>query len=503
MRVLTGLSLLALSLLAGMPAGANQADIGVVYHADPARTGNYVVPGLTWNSAATLRRSPTFSGAVMGNIVAEPLYWQQGGDNGRAEILVATDQNNVYALDPGDGHALWTTNLGPIFTGPICQHGALSGVAGTPAIDVVNGTAYMSAAILDSSGVVHARVFALSLNDGSVLPGWPLDIGDALAAKGIPFQAAYSGQRGALALVNGELYVPFGGNRGDCQGYHGTVVGVDVNAPGILGAWTTRASRGGIWGEGGVVFDGNYLFMTTGNAIEPSGWGDGEGVFRLNPNLQHSSSPADYFVPTNFQQLDAGDLDLGGTAPVQIDVNGPGGRQHWLLQLGKDGNAYVLNRSNLGGMGGALLVQQVANSEIKTGPATYETPNAVYVAFNGSGSNCPGGVTQIALTTLVITATPRPAVSTAWCGSLSSRGSPMLTTTDGSSQPIFWIAGAGGGDRMLHGYRADTGSILFSGGGNAGKLSGLPVFSTILAAGNRLFVGGAGRLYAFDFTPGL
>jgi hypothetical protein len=71
-----------------------------------------------------------------------------------------------------------------------------------------------------------------------------------------------------------------------------------------------------------------------------------------------------------------------------------------------------------------------------------------------------------------------------------------VTTTDGRSNPIVWILGAEG-DGRLHGYRGDTGEPLFTGGpGEA--MSGLRHFQTLLAAGDWLYVGADGRLYAFS-----
>ena len=39
--------------------------------------------------------------------------------------------------------------------------------------------------------------------------------------------------------------------------------------------------------------------------------------------------------------------------------------------------------------------------------------------------------------------------------------SPIITTTDGKSDPIVWAVGAEG-DNRLHGFRGDTGAIVFS-----------------------------------------
>ena len=58
---------------------------------------------------------------------------------------------------------------------------------------------------------------------------------------------------------------------------------------------------------------------------------------------------SDYWAPTNWLQLDDFDLELGGSGPLLVDV--PGATpSHLVVALGKDGNAYLLNRSNLGGI---------------------------------------------------------------------------------------------------------------------------------------------------------
>ena len=51
----------------------------------------------------------------------------------------------------------------------------------------------------------------------------------------------------------------------------------------------------------------------------------------------------------NWFSLDNGDTDLGGVSAMLIDVPGATPSQ-LVLALGKDGNAYLLNRNNLGGI---------------------------------------------------------------------------------------------------------------------------------------------------------
>ena len=52
-------------------------------------------------------------------------------------------------------------------------------------------------------------------------------------------------ERGALALVNGIVYVSYSGYMGDCGNYHGWVVGVDINNPSNVG-WLGDNSH---WGR--------------------------------------------------------------------------------------------------------------------------------------------------------------------------------------------------------------------------------------------------------------
>jgi hypothetical protein len=174
------------------------------------------------------------------------------------------------------------------------------------------------------------------------------------------------------------------------------------------------------------------------------------------------------------------------------------GTQRLVLALGKDAHAYLLDRDDLGGIGGALLRERVATFAIITAPAVYPTADGVMVAFRGVGAHCPERRVNDALTVLKIRAGAPPTLATAWCGVFSGKGAPIVTTTDGRSDPIVWILGADG-DNRLHGFRGDTGEVLFNGGGPGDRLVGLHMFQTLLATRDRLYVGADRRIYAFSF----
>jgi hypothetical protein len=130
-----------------------------------------------------------------------------------------------------------------------------------------------------------------------------------------------------------------------------------------------------------------------------------------------------------------------------------------VLALGKDRKAYLLDRNNLGGIGGALVTDTVAESAILGSPVAYPASDGVFVAFAGIGAHCPSAAHGSGITGLKIQSGSPPTMTTGWCGALRGLGSPIVTTTDGRANPTVWIVGAEG-DNRLHGFRGDTGEPL-------------------------------------------
>jgi hypothetical protein len=359
---------------------------------------------------------------------------------------------------------------------------------------------YLDANIADSSGPRH-RIFALSLDDGTTAPGWPIDVADALHGGPQPFNSRDQNERGALTIVDGMLYVPFGGHFGDCGDYHGWVVGVSLLQPGKVISWSTRARGGGIWAPGGITVVGQSLFVATGNTFGASTWSDGEAIIRLAPDLHRSNDKRDFFAPSDWHALDERDADLGGSNPVPLDIQGPSGRQSFILALGKDGRAYLLDRNDLGGIGGSVATEAITQQPIRTASAVYPVGSGAFVAFQAGGARCPtrgsDRGTDNDLVVLKISTGDRPSISAAWCGNAHGRGSPIVTTTDGHSAPIVWTVGAEG-DNRLHGFRGDTGEPL-SPRGAGPTMAGLHHFQTLIATRDRLYIGADSRIYAFAF----
>jgi hypothetical protein len=478
----------AIALLAATGARADPSVL--TYHAGLSRAGLYTTPGLTYERARALRPDASFHAAFAGHVYAQPLLWREP-KSGRAELIVATENNEVLALDAHSGAEIWTRALGSPVPHSALPCGNISpvGITGAPVIDDARATLYLDAAVMRAGRPRH-EIYALALSDGAVEPGWPVDVA---AALGRPFDPAVQNQRGALALFDGKVFVPFSGHWGDCGAYHGFVVGVAAGDPHEVASFSTRARGGGIWAQGGVSGDGRSLFAVTGNTFGASAWSDGEAVLRLTPHLARPTAAKDYFAPRDWRDLDGSDLDLGGTDAIPLDVPAAKGARRFLFTVGKSGEAYLLDRDNLGGIGGATLSAQIATNVVIASPAALSRSEDVRVVLQGDGAHCPKGDAAQGLIALDIRVAPSPAMATAWCGAVPRAGSPIITTTDGHSQPIVWALGAEG-DNKLHAFKADSGEPIANG---LQPLSGLHHFQTLIAGDDRLYVAADGRVYAF------
>ena len=84
--------------------------------------------------------------------------------------------------------------------------------------------------------------------------------------------------------------------------------------------------------------------------------------------------------------------------------------------------------------------------------------------------------------------------------SQSGRGSPWVTTTDGTNNVIVWVVGAEG-DQRLHGYNGDTGAVVYAGGGANELMTGTRKWNTGMVARGRIYVANDNKVYAFRFPP--
>lgn len=293
------------------------------YHRTLDRAG--AVPDLP----AVHRLDPAWTAPLDGAVYGQPIVV---GDL----AIAATEADTVYGLDLTTGAVRWRTHLGtPVPASDLpCGNIDPLGITGTPAHDAATGSVFV---VAETTGGQHTLV-AIDATTGRERWRRSLDVTshDRLAAQ----------QRGALAVANGRVYVPFGGLFGDCGDYVGYVTATPVGG-GATTSYVVPTSRlGGIWAPSGVAVDaGGDVWVAVGNGASTGGAYDGsDSVLRLAPDL---SRRLDYFAPTSWGSQNAGDKDLGSTGPVLLD----GDR---VLVSGKDGVVYLLDAGHLGGIGGQV-----------------------------------------------------------------------------------------------------------------------------------------------------
>ena len=173
---------------------------------NPSRDGLYIDPAFTPGNAANLVRDLNFNGTIVGNVHAQPLYIE-GGPNGPM-IIAVTASNNIYALNASTGAVIWQrTDIGPAVTSGLpCGNISPVGTIGTPVVDLASRSLFFDALI---DGVTKKHfIYSLNVDTGATNPGWPVDVNATAMYNGILFSSLVQEDRGALALVNGIVYVP-------------------------------------------------------------------------------------------------------------------------------------------------------------------------------------------------------------------------------------------------------------------------------------------------------
>ena len=464
------------------------------HHNHLSRDGLYIDPAFTTTLAAGLTRDQAFDGSIIGDVYAQPLYIE-GGPRGRAVVIAVTESNDVFALDAIDGTIVWQTNVAPPVAANALPCGNLSpfGITGTPVVDLPSRALFFNAITMNPlAATVEHLIFSLNVDTGVINPGWPVNVNNSAVFGTTAFSSLAQGERGALTVIGTNLYVPYGGLYGDCGTYYGWVVGVPLSNPSNVMAWATTAQKGGAWSVGGIASDGVDPFVATGNTSGASSWGGGEAIIRLQPNVAMTGGTANYWTPTNWSTLDSEDLDIGGSGPLLVNV--PGATpSNLVVALGKDGNAYLLNQTNLGGISRPLAQAHVAGGSIIQAAAAYQTTKGTYVVFAYGGN----------LYALRIGASNPPTITAVWSVSENGRGSPFVTSTDGTNNVVVWGIGSEGaaGDQRLYGFDGDTGTNVFTGGGANELMTGTRRFNTGIVARGRIYVANDNQVYAFN-VPG-
>ena len=171
-------------------------------------------------------------------------------------------------------------------------------------------------------------------------------------------------QRPGLLLLDGVVYAGFASHC-DKGPYVGFVVGVNATSGKQTAMWATETggsnAKAGIWQSGGgLVSDGKgQIIFATGNGVSPSPRAGNkppgqlaESVVRVAVQDDGTLKATDFFSPVNNSNLDTDDTDLGSGGPMAIpDGYGTAEHPHLLVEVGKDGRVFLLDRDDLGGSG--------------------------------------------------------------------------------------------------------------------------------------------------------
>ena len=252
----------------------------------------------------------------------------------------------------------------------------------------------------------------------------------------------------ALNFAGGHVIATTGGYIGDAPPYQGHVAIIDARNGHLLHAWnslcsnrtgllvpsTCGASDSAIWGRAGAVVDPSTgdLLVATGNAPWDGSTNWGDAVIRL---ASDATRMLGNYTPTNTDELNSSDADLGSTSPVVLDSG-------HLLQGGKDGKIRVLSVGRMRGTaphkGGELqVVSTPSGTDLFTAPAVWRTGSATWVFAADNGGTAAwryrsGHLTQ------------------AWRHGTGGT-SPVVASG------LLWVYDPGGG---LNVYRPTTGALV-------------------------------------------
>ncbi len=494
-----------------LPSASGNASIAVsnlpgvfTYHNDLARDGansqEYALKPSTVNtttfgklfSCATASSSEIQAG--QGAVYTQPL-WVPGMNIGGAVhnvIFVATQHDTVFAFDADASPCVtyWKVNLLDTLHGatagetPIIWNDVGScfgdiypevGVTGTPVIDPTTSTIYLVSASESgtaggncsySPGTFYRRLHALDLATGNEKFNGPVNIAASVPGVGdggtmVTFDPQKHNQRSGLALSGGAVYVSFAAHE-DATPYHGWVFGYsasDLQQPPSLFNTTPNGGLGGIWAGGGApaVDAGGDVYVATGNGIfdeapPPPSNDYGDSVLRLHPFSGTTLNGVnlnlvDWFTPFDQLCLANNDTDLGSGNPVLLPNQTAGPLPNLLVQLGKDGIIYLIDRDMMGHYAGQPNCtgsnSQIVQSFSATSVGLWGT-----VAFWQNGIYFAGAYDSLKRFAFdPATGQFNPAVASQTASGFPFPGASPSISSQGASSGVVWAIDAG-----LYGY---------------------------------------------------
>lgn len=435
-------------------------------------------------------------------------------------LYVATMNNTVYAFDADTLQApLWQRNFNGAGrptrnseVGGACgtyrDFSGNIGIVGTPVIDGAARTMYLVTRTVEAGATVQ-RLRAIDITTGADRPNSPQVIHAAVPGTGeggstIVFNAVTQNQRPALSLSQGVVYIGWA-SFCDTNPYHGWMISYDAATLSELGAFnaTPNGSMAGIWMAGAAPsFDtsGN-LYVATGNGTWDGATGFGESLVKLAPG---TLSPLDWFTPSNYNSLNAADLDFGSGGPTMV----PG--TNLLVTGGKEGKIYLIDITNLGheASGDVQIPQwfQAVSTTVRPGNSHHihnaspwwNGPQGLNLYVWGENDYLRGyrfdPSSQVMNTTAFATGSVLPP--------LGMPGGMMTISANGSQTGtgVVWVSIPRAGDANqnvvpgnLYALHAETLALLWSSTGTNDDLFNFSKGSIPIVANGKVYVGGLSR----------
>ena len=454
----------------------------LTWHNDTARTGQNLQETLLSPSNVNstnfgLLFAPL---ATDGKVDAQPLYVPKLtiGSSTHNVLYVATENDSVYAFDADTGAQLWSQTV--LLAGETAsdnrgcsQVTPKIGITSTPVIDLSSGpdgTIYVVAMSKDSLGNYHQRLHALDLITHAEEFGGPINIQATYPSTGpqssggvVTFDPKQYKDRAALVLSNGVIYTSWASHC-DIDPYSAWIIGYNEStlAQSSVLNLTPNGAKGSIWQAGaGPAADagGNLYFLmangtfdTTLNASGLPSQGDYGNAF-MNLSTAGGLSVSDYFTMDNTVSESNGDEDLGsGGALLLPALNDASGNLHELaVGAGKDGNAYVVDRNNMGkynGSSNAVYQQFALGGAVYSSPAWFN--NTLYYGAVGQQIQAfqySGGSFSLASQTSVANGFAYP-------------GATPSISAYGSTNGILWAVQTGS-TAVLYAFDASSLSELY------------------------------------------
>ena len=459
-----------------------KAALGIGSSADDLRTGWYPTqPNLAPASVSAPDFGQLFQTPLDGQIYAQPLL-------ANGALLVVTETNHIYTLDPVTGGILYQRTLESPWNASELGCPDLTptlGITGTPVIDPSDPshvTAYFVTKGYQSgtSGPVGSWMHAVDIPTLAERPGFPVQIqGSADNQTGVTFDAKYQIQRPGMLMLGDTIYATYAGHC-DFGTYQGWVVGVSSGGA-IRAMWSAAAQfpGAGIWQSGGgpmsdgpgtfIVATGNGDVVKTPTPGKPPPTVLAQAWVRLQVQGNGKLQATDFFAPSDADTLNTWDADFGSGGPVGLpDSFGTPSIPHLGVAAGKQGFVYLLNRDDLGGLGqgpsgGDKVVQRIGPyGGVWSRPAVWPGNGGwVYYPSASGGTTASGSTGTFNVFKAGVDGQGKPTLSrvaTATDAFGFGSSAPVVTsngTADGSALVwVVWMPDGSGQGAQLRAYDA-------------------------------------------------